>query len=65
MSAWKRELETRMVEIFERKNAISEAAAKHEKKAARLERKVGQLIIEKEFLEGKCEELGIEISEKP
>lgn len=65
VSAWKKELETRMVELFERKNATSEAAARHEKKAARLERKVGQLVIEKEFLEGKCEELGIEISEKP
>lgn len=65
VSAWKKELETRMVEIFERKNAANEAAVKHEKKAARLERKVGQLVIEKEFLEGKCEELGIDLSEKP
>ncbi len=58
ISAWKKELESRMAEIFERKNAANEAAVKHEKKAARLERKVGQLVIEKEFLEGKCEELG-------
>ncbi len=64
VSAWKKELETRTMEIFERKNAASEAAVKHEKKASRLERKVGQLVIEKEFLEGKCEELGIDISEK-
>ena len=65
VSAWKKELETRIIEIFERKNAANEAAVKNEKKAARLERKVGQLVIEKEFLEGKCEELGIDLSEKP
>ena len=36
-----------------------------EKQEQRLERKVGQLVIEKEFLEKKCEELGIDLSEKP
>ncbi len=51
MSAWKKELEERMAEIFDRKNAIDEAAQKQEKLTARLERKVGQLVIEKEFLE--------------
>jgi len=65
VSAWKKELETRMVELFARKNEANETAKKYEKKASRLERKVGQLVIEKEFLEGKCEELGIDISEKP
>ena len=51
VSAWKKELEERMTEIFDRKNAIDEAAQKQEKLTARLERKVGQLVIEKEFLE--------------
>ena len=50
VSAWKKELESRMSEIFERKNAHSEAATSFERKSARLERKVGQLVIEKEFL---------------
>ena len=40
-----------MSELFERKNAASDAAKKSDKQAARLERKVGQLVIEKEFLE--------------
>ena len=40
-----------MAEIFERSNTANEQAAKDERKAARLERKVGQLVIEKEFLE--------------
>ena len=65
VSAWKKELENRISEIFERKNAHSEAAISFEKKSARLERKVGQLVIEKEFLLEKCNELGIDVSEKP
>ena len=40
-----------MSELFERKNAASDATKKSDKQAARLERKVGQLVIEKEFLE--------------
>lgn len=51
--------------IFERKNATNEKDVNLEKKSARLERRIGQLLIEKEFLEEKCEELGIDTSEKP
>ena len=51
VSAWKKELEERMSEHFERKNVASDAAKKSDKQATRLERKVGQLVIEKEFLE--------------
>ena len=65
ISVWKKELEERMSELFERKNAASDAAKKSDKQAARLERKVGQLVIEKEFLEKKCEQLGIDLSERP
>ena len=35
------------------------------KRGEQLERKVGQLLIEKEFLEKKCEQLGIDLSERP
>ena len=65
VSAWKKEAEERMAEIFERKNGINEDARREEKRAARFERKVGQLVIEKEFLEKKCEQLGIDLSERP
>ena len=65
VSAWKKELEARMSELFERKNAVYESARRDEKRAERLERKVGQLVIEKEFLEKKCEQLGIDLSERP
>ena len=65
VSAWKKELEERISEIFERKNAVDEDAKREERRASRLERKVGQLVIEKEFLEKKCEQLGIDLSERP
>ena len=53
-----------MVELFEGKSKVDEKA-KEERKTARLERKVGQLVIEKEFLEKKCDQLGIDLSERP
>ena len=65
VSAWKKELEERMSKLFERKNAADEDAKREERRASRLERKVGQLVIEKEFLEKKCEQLGIDLSERP
>ena len=65
VSSLKKELEERLAEIFERKNNRAEAARKEELRASRLERKVGQLLIEKEFLEKKCEQLGVDLSERP
>ena len=65
VSTWKKELEERMAELFERKNGVDEQAKKEERRAAQLERKVGQLVIEKEFLEKKCVQLGIDLSERP
>ncbi len=65
VSSWKKELEERLAEIFERKNNRAEAARKEELRASRLERKVGQLLIDKEFLEKKCEQLGVDLSERP
>ena len=64
VSTRKKELEERMVEPFEGKSKVDEKA-KEERKTARLERKVGQLVIEKEFLEKKCDQLGIDLSERP
>jgi len=65
VSAWKKELQDRMIEIFERKNASQKQLKHHEKRGIHLERKIGQLVIEKEFLEKKCEQLGIDLSERP
>ena len=60
VSAWKKELETNMAQLFERTNAVNQAHEELKKKCAKLERKVGQLVIEKEFLEKKCDQLGID-----
>jgi len=61
VSQWKKELEDNMAELFVRKNARDDEKADMEKHCRRLERKVGQLVIEKEFLEKKCKQLGIDV----
>ena len=60
VSAWKKEAEENMESLFERKNASDDTGKKLEVHCERLERKVGQLVVEKEFLEKKCDQLGIE-----
>ncbi|MFT5475776.1 MAG: transposase [Planctomycetota bacterium] len=60
VSQWKKELQERMAEIFERKNARSEDAEKEKRHVERLERKVGQLIIERDWLAKKSRELGVD-----
>ena len=59
VSGWKKELETNMLSIFERKNGVDEEKKDLEKRCERLERKLGQVVVEKDWLEKKCEELGI------
>ncbi len=65
VSAWKKELESRIDEIFEGQGEVARELARKEAREVKLERKVGQLVIEKEFLEKKCEQLGIDLSERP
>lgn len=60
VSQWKKELRERMPELFERKNAGSDEAAHDQKHIARLERTVGQLVVERDWLQKKSKELGID-----
>lgn len=60
VSQWKKELQENMAEIFERKNAANDGAKEDEKKIERLERKVGQLVVERDWLAKKSKELGID-----
>lgn len=60
VSTWKKELEQNMTLLFERKNATDHKQKELEKHCERLERKLGQTVVEKEFLLKKCEELGID-----
>ena len=54
---WKKELLDRVPELFERKNAAKNKEEELER--AQLERKVGQLSMEVDWLEKKCVQLGI------
>ena len=65
VSTWKKELQDGMVEVFASGAAARHDEQKAERDRARLERKVGQLTMERDFLEKKCEQLGIDLSEKP
>ena len=60
VSQWKKELAERMAELFERKNARSEEAEDDKRRIAALERKLGQVIIERDWLAEKSKELGID-----
>ena len=62
---WKKQLEERLCEVFQSKGERSKELQVQETKEARLERKIGQLVIEKDFLLKKCKQLGIDTSEKP
>lgn len=57
VGTWKKELLERVPEVFERKNATKDPDIEQER--ARLERKVGQLSMEVDWLEKKCVQLGI------
>jgi len=65
VSTWKKELQEGLVGVFASGAAQRHDAEKVERDRARLERKVGQLTIESDFLKKKCEQLGIDLSEKP
>ena len=60
VSQWKKELQDRIPEIFERKNGSSKEAEEEQRRIELLERKVGQLIIERDWLAKKSKELGID-----
>jgi len=65
ISEWKKQLEERLSEVFQSKGERSKELRAQEQKEARLERKVGQLVIEKDFLVKKCEQLRIDPNERP
>ena len=60
VSTWKRQMLEGGFEIFERGNARNCEAEQNEMHTGQLERKIGQLVIERDFLLKKCKQLGIE-----
>ena len=65
VSSWKKELQEGLPSVFQSGAKHRQDEEKAERDRARLERKVGQLVVEREFLEKKCEQLGIDLSERP
>jgi transposase-like protein len=59
VSKWKKELISRMPELFDEKN--KPRAKDTDKEQEQLHRKVGQLTMEVDFLEKKCRQLGIPV----
>ena len=60
VTAWKKELREGGSQLFERKNARNRDLEDQEAHTAELERTLGKIVIEKEFLVKKCKQLGIE-----
>lgn len=60
VSTWKKELLEGGSALFERKNARNRELEDQERHTAELERTLGKIVIEKEFLVKKCKQLGIE-----
>jgi putative transposase len=60
VTTWKKELLEGGSALFERKNAKNQAADDAEERTAQLERALGRVVVEKEFLLKKCKQLGIE-----
>jgi len=60
VTQWKSQVAQEAASLFERGNrrGVQEAVAEQEKE--RLERKVGQLVVEVDWLKKKCKELGID-----
>lgn len=57
VSAWKKDMMERLPEVFEKNNTRKDKLT--EKETEHLQRKVGQLTMEVDFLEKKCRQLGI------
>jgi transposase-like protein len=60
VSTWKKELLESGSALFERKNGKNRDLQDQETRTAELERTLGKVVVEKEFLVKKCKQLGIE-----
>ncbi len=63
IAQWKKELVQGLPDVFKRGPSSDNKQAEYEKK--RLERKIGQLTMDVDWLKKKCKELHIPIDEKP
>ena len=63
VSQWKKEIQERAVEVFDKPKKSDQVRSQRE--IDRLERKVGQLTMDVDFLKKTCEKLQIPIDELP
>ena len=60
VTQWKGQIQESAAGVFERGRDRASQAQEEEKERAGLERKVGQLVVEVDWLKKKCKELGID-----
>ncbi|MEM7601243.1 MAG: transposase [Verrucomicrobiota bacterium] len=60
VTTWKKELMGSGSTVFERKNARNEEQDELQERTEELEKTLGRVVVEKEFLIKKCKQLGIE-----
>ena len=60
VTQWKGQIQESAAGVFERGRDSASQAQEEEKERAGLERKVGQLVVEVDWLKKKCKELGID-----
>lgn len=60
VTAWKKELAECGSSLFERKNGRNHEQEQLQERTEELERTLGRVVVEKEFLVKKCKQLGIE-----
>ena len=60
VTQWKGQMLEAAADVFARGRDKAEESAEAEKEKERLERKVGQLVVEVDWLKKKCKELGID-----
>jgi len=60
VSAWKKELEERMHEIFEKKSRAENSEQALQARCSDMERLLGQKVLEAEYLKKKCVQLGVD-----
>ncbi len=60
VTTWKKELMGAGSTVFERKNARNEEQDELQERTEELEKTLGRVVVEKEFLIKKCKQLGIE-----
>ena len=61
ISQWKKELQSNMAAVFEKKSDRATEQIRQKQKEDRLYRQVGQLQMEVDFLKEVCDKLGLEV----